>query len=80
MVHRLLQYYLDGGNLLMKNCMKPNVYIVQLWKVATNAERDSIKYMQVKYMQDHQDQDLGVISVTEWGILLKLLKISVKEW
>jgi ribonuclease R len=34
MVHRLLQYYyLDGGNLLTKNCMKPNVYIVQLWKV-----------------------------------------------
>jgi exoribonuclease R len=26
-------------------------------------QRDSIKYMQVKYMQDHQDQEfLGVIS------------------
>jgi exoribonuclease R len=61
--------------------MKPNVYTVQPWKAsATNAERDSIKYMQVKYMQDHQDQEFGVISVTEWGILLKLLKTSAKEW
>jgi ribonuclease R len=39
--------------------------------LATSAERDSIKYMQVKYMQDHQDQEfLGVISgVTEWEFL-----------
>jgi exoribonuclease R len=28
--------------------------------LATNAERDSIKYMQVKYMQDHQDQEFWV--------------------
>jgi exoribonuclease R len=48
--------------------------------LATSAERDSIKYMQVKYMQDHKDQEfLGVISgVTEWGILSKLSKINVK--
>jgi exoribonuclease R len=51
--------------------MKPNVYIVQLWKAATSAERDSIKYMQVKYMQDHQDQDfLGVISGKQNGEFL----------
>ena len=36
-------------------------------QLAANAERDSIKYMQVKYMMDHKDQEfLGVISgVTE---------------
>jgi ribonuclease R/exosome complex exonuclease DIS3/RRP44 len=43
--------------------------------LSTNAERDSIKYMQVKYMQEHQDQDfLGVISgVTEWGIYIEIV-------
>jgi ribonuclease R len=31
--------------------------------------------MQVKYMQDHQDQEfLGVISVTEWGIYVNYWK------
>ena len=43
--------------------------------LATNAERDSIKYMQVKYMKDHQDEEfLGVISgVTEWGIYVEII-------
>ncbi|MEO8254031.1 MAG: S1 RNA-binding domain-containing protein, partial [Flavobacterium sp.] len=43
--------------------------------LATSAERDSIKYMQVKYMQDHQDEEfLGVISgVTEWGIYVEIV-------
>jgi ribonuclease R len=51
--------------------MKPNVYSSTMEGLATSAERDSIKYMQVKYMQDHQDQEfLGVISgVTEWEFL-----------
>ena len=31
--------------------------------LATNAERDSVKYMQIKFMQDHKDpRVLGVIS------------------
>ena len=44
--------------------------------LATKAERDSIKYMQIKYMQDHQDQEfLGVISgVTEWGIYVEIIE------
>ena len=43
--------------------------------LASNAERESIKFMQVKYMIDHQDQDfLGVISgVTEWGIYVEII-------
>jgi exoribonuclease R len=43
--------------------------------LATSAERDSIKYMQVKYMQDHKDEEfLGVISgVTEWGIFVEIV-------
>ena len=37
--------------------------------------RDSIKYMQIKFMQDHKDEEfLGVISgVTEWGVYVEIV-------
>ena len=43
--------------------------------LATKAERDSIKFMQIKFMQDHKDEKfLGVISgVTEWGIYVEII-------
>ena len=43
--------------------------------LATRAERDSIKYMQVKFMQDHQNEEfVGVISgVTDWGIYVEII-------
>ena len=76
MVHRLLQHYLDG-----KPSAKQEVYEEKcghssdMEYLASSAERDSIKYMQVKYMMDHQDQEfLGVISgVTEWGIYVEII-------
>ncbi len=77
MVHRLLQYYLDGGKsvdaeLYEEKCQHSS----NMEGLATNAERDSIKYMQVKYMQDHKDLEfLGVISgVTEWGIYVEIIE------
>ena len=77
MVHRLLQYYLDGGKsvdseLYEEKCQHSS----NMEGLATNAERDSIKYMQVKYMQDHKDLEfLGVISgVTEWGIYVEIVE------
>jgi ribonuclease R/exosome complex exonuclease DIS3/RRP44 len=44
--------------------------------MATKAERDSIKYMQVKYMQDHNDDEFtGVITgVTDWGIYVEIIE------
>jgi len=76
MVHRLLQHYLDEGksaeqNLYEEKCQHSS----DMEHLASTAERDSIKYMQVKYMLDHQDQDfLGVISgVTEWGIYVEII-------
>jgi|TARA_R110002020_G_scaffold30237_1_gene95228 ribonuclease R/exosome complex exonuclease DIS3/RRP44 len=76
MVHRLLQRYLDK-----KDSAKDEVYeekcghSTEMEILATNAERDSIKYMQVKYMQDHKDEEfVGVISgVTEWGIYVEII-------
>jgi ribonuclease R len=77
MVHRLLQHYLDGGKsvdaeLYEEKCQHSS----NMEGLATNAERDSIKYMQVKYMQDHKDLEfLGVISgVTEWGIYVEIVE------
>ncbi|MCL9804119.1 ribonuclease R [Flavobacterium amniphilum] len=77
MVHRLLQYYLDGGKSVDEEVYEEKcVHTSNMEGLASNAERDSIKYMQVKYMQDHQDQEfLGVISgVTEWGIYVEIIE------
>lgn len=76
MVHRLLQHYLDGGN-------SPNRHTYEKLcehssdreKLATEAERESVKYMQVKFMEKHLNEDfMGVISgVTEWGVFVELI-------
>jgi ribonuclease R len=76
MVHRLLQYYLDGGKSVDSEVYEEKCgHSSNMEGLATNAERDSIKYMQVKYMQDHKDEEfLGVISgVTEWGIYVEII-------
>ncbi|HEY4628449.1 MAG TPA: ribonuclease R [Flavobacterium sp.] len=77
MVHRLLQHYLDGGKSVDEEIYEAKcLHSSTMEGLATNAERDSIKYMQVKYMQDHKDQEfLGVISgVTEWGIYVEIIE------
>ncbi len=77
MVHRLLQYYLDGGKSADQELYEEKcAHASNMEGLATNAERDSIKYMQVKYMKDHAEQEfLGVISgVTEWGIYVEIVE------
>ncbi|CAM2875068.1 ribonuclease R [Flavobacterium frigoris] len=77
MVHRLLQFYLDGGKSVDEETYEAKcLHSSTMEGLATQAERDSIKYMQVKYMQDHKDQEfLGVISgVTEWGIFVEIIE------
>lgn len=76
MAHRLLQHYLDGGNSVSAEEYEVKCnHCSSMESLAANAERDSIKYMQVKYMQEHQDQAfVGVISgVTEWGIYVEIV-------
>ena len=77
MVHRLLQHYLDGGKSADVETYETKcLHSSTMEGLATHAERDSIKYMQVKYMQDHTDEEfLGVISgVTEWGIFVEIIE------
>jgi ribonuclease R len=77
MAHRLLQHYLDGGeSVKVEKYEEQCKHSSEREFMASKAERDSIKYMQVKYMQDHQDQEFeGVISgVTEWGIYVEIIE------
>ncbi|MBP9848214.1 MAG: ribonuclease R, partial [Flavobacterium sp.] len=77
MAHRLLQYYIDGGKSISEEEYEEKcVHSSQMEGLAAQAERDSVKYMQVKYMQDHKDEEfLGVISgVTEWGIYVEIIE------
>ena len=77
MAHRLLQHYLDGGQSVKVDAYEEKCkHSSEREFMASKAERDSIKYMQVKYMQDHDDQEfLGVISgVTEWGIYVEIIE------
>jgi ribonuclease R/exosome complex exonuclease DIS3/RRP44 len=77
MVHRLLQRYLDGGKPANEEAYEEKCkHSSTMEQLATKSERDSIKYMQVKYMQNHQDEEfVGVISgVTEWGIYVEIIE------
>ena len=75
MVHRLLQHYLDGGKSVKETVYEEKCKHASAMEIlASSAERDSIKYMQIKFMQDHSDKEfIGVISgVTEWGIYVEI--------
>ena len=77
MAHRLLQHYLDGNKTTNEGVYEEKCkHASNMEYLATKAERDSIKYMQVKYMQDHkEDTFLGVISgVTEWGMYVEIIE------
>ena len=77
MVHRLLQYYLEGekspkADVFEEKCKHSS----SMESLAASAERDSVKYMQIKFMQDHQDRAFtGVISgVTDWGVYVEIIE------
>ena len=77
MVHRLLQLYLDGAPSADEAAYEEKCkHSSQMENLATSAERDSIKYMQIKYMEEHKNQEfLGVISgVTEYGIYVEIIE------
>lgn len=76
MAHRLLQHYLDGGKSANEAIYEEKcVHSSNMENLATKAERDSIKYMQIKFMEDHKNEEfVGVISgVTDWGIYVEII-------
>lgn len=77
MVHRLLQHYLDGKSSANAEEFEEQCkHSSNMESLATNAERDSIKYMQVKYMQQYENERfLGVISgVTDFGMFIEIIE------
>ena len=77
MAHRLLQRYLDDGKSADEATYEEKCkHSSNMEYLATKAERNSIKYMQIRFMQDHQDQEFkGVISgVTDWGIYVEIIE------
>jgi len=76
MAHRLLQHYLDGGKSANEDVYEDKcAHSSNMENLATKAERDSIKYMQIRFMEDHKDEEfVGVISgVTDWGIYVEII-------
>ncbi len=76
MAHRLLQRYIDGEKSASAEVYEERCkHASNMEYLATKAERDSIKYMQIRFMQDHKDEEfVGVISgVTDWGIYVEII-------
>jgi len=75
MVHRLLERYLEGGKTANAQKYEDMCKHSSLMEnKAASAERSSIKYKQVEFMQDKIGEEFsGVISgVTDWGIYVEL--------
>ena len=75
LVHRLLQDILEKKyGRLDKNLQKKAVHCSEQENIAVKAERESIKFMQIKYMQNKIGETFnGIISgVSDWGIYVEL--------
>lgn len=75
LVHRLLEHYLEGGKAINSEALEEAcIHSSNREQLATKAERDSVKYMQVKFMENKIGQSFdGIISgVTERGIFVEL--------
>jgi ribonuclease R len=77
MVHRLLAHYLEQGesknaDTYEKRCQHAS----EMERRAVEAERASIKYKQVEFMQDKIGMEfVGVVSgLTDWGIYVELVE------
>jgi ribonuclease R len=75
MVHRMLLHYLSDGDSLNdtiyeKKCQHSS----DMEKVAADAERASIKYKQVEFMESMIGESFdGIVSgVTEWGVFVEI--------
>ncbi|GAB3301679.1 ribonuclease R family protein [Hymenobacter tenuis] len=75
MAHRLLEHYLEGGkNMEAEPIEEECKHSSEREKLAANAERASIKYKQVEFLQDRiGDTFTGVVSgLTERGLYVEI--------
>ena len=77
LVHRLLEFYMQGHEKINPVALEEAcTHSSNREQLASKAERDSIKYMQVKFMQDKIDQGFdGLISgVTDRGMYVEIIE------
>jgi len=78
MAHRLLKHYLANGDSADKATYeKLSVHSSDMEKRAADAERASVKYKQVEYMQSFEPDQVfdGIITgLTEWGMYVEISK------
>jgi ribonuclease R len=73
--HRLLQHYLDGGHSPNRHEYEEQAkHCSARERLAADAERDSIKFMQVKFMEKHLGETFeGIISgVSDFGFWVEI--------
>lgn len=81
MVHRLLERYIEGGGSVNQAELETKCkHSSDMEQIASNAERDSIKYKQVEFMADKIGRVYdGVVSgITEWGIYVEINENKVE--
>lgn len=74
-VHRLLEHYLNGEKTLKKSEFQELCrHASEREKSATNAERYSIKFKQVEFMQSMEKQKFAgmITGITEWGVFVEI--------
>ena len=77
MVHRLLAQHLNKQKWpSLDQLEEASIHSSQREQLATKAERDSIKFMQIKFMENHIGEEFaGVISgVTDRGIYVEIIE------
>ena len=77
MVHRLLAQHLNNEKWPSIDLIEEaSIHSSQREQLATKAERDSIKFMQIKFMENHIGEEFeGVISgVTDRGIYVEIIE------
>ena len=75
MVHRLLQHYLDGGKSPDSESFEEDCKQCSMMeRLSIQAERASIKYKQVQYLQDKIGHNFeGIVSgMNDYGIFVEL--------
>lgn len=75
MVHRLLSMYLDNASSQDRDYYESQCsYASEREVIAANAERDSIKYKLVEYMQDKLgiEYEGHISGLTEWGMYVEI--------
>jgi len=81
MVHRLLALYLDNAESQNKEYYEAQCqHASEREQIAANAERDSIKYKLIEFMQDKigNEYEGNISGLTEWGMYVEIKPMMIE--